>query len=107
MKKDQDRMTADLVAKGDSLTENIKKIRLQQINELQDSMENLYNSAQQELAKKQQTFQGPLMEKIQKAIQSVCEESGYAYVLDFQAISAFGSTAIDATDKVKAKLGIK
>ena len=107
MKREQDRITASIVAKGDSLTENIRMIHLNQIQGIQENMENLLNSAQQELGKKQQDFQVAQFEKIQKAVDSVCEENGYAYVLDARAITSIGNGAINATDKVKTKLGIK
>ncbi|MDR1116040.1 MAG: OmpH family outer membrane protein [Tannerella sp.] len=101
------RKYADLTAQNDSLTENIRMLRMQDIENVRTRIENFAPMAKEEIDKKQNELITPLYEKIQKAIAEVGEENGYAYVLHPQAIIYQGSSAIDATDKVKAKLGLK
>jgi outer membrane protein len=109
MQDDYSRKTSDLIAQGDSLTENIKTLRLQELQDIQTRLENFAPMANEQVAKKQRELIAPIEEKIQKAIKEVGAENGYAYILinDPQIILFAGSGAIDATDKVKAKLGIK
>jgi outer membrane protein len=109
MEEDYNRKNADLIAQGDSLTDNIKMMRLQEIQELRNRMENFVPIANEQIGKKQEELLAPIQEKIDKAIKEVGTENGYAYILidNPQIILFKGATAIDATDKVKAKLGIK
>jgi outer membrane protein len=109
MQDEYTRKNSDLIAQGDSLTENIKMLRLQEMQEIRTRIENFYPIAQEQIEKRQEELITPIQEKINKAIQDVGNENGYAYILiDNPQIVLFkGSSAIDATDKVKAKLGIK
>ncbi|MDR2681328.1 MAG: OmpH family outer membrane protein [Tannerella sp.] len=107
MEDEYNRKFADLTAQNDSLTENIRVLRMQEIQSIQDRMENFAPMAREEINKKQEALIAPLWEKIQKAINEVGEENGYTYILNPQAVVFKGSHAIDATDKVKAKLGLK
>ncbi|MDR2148858.1 MAG: OmpH family outer membrane protein, partial [Tannerella sp.] len=106
---DYNRKFADLQAQQDTLTENIKILRMQEIEEIRTKYENFVPVAQQAMQKKQEDLIAPIREKVQKAIQDVGTENGYTYILpnDPSIILYSGPTAIDATDKVKAKLGIK
>ncbi|MDR1524296.1 MAG: OmpH family outer membrane protein [Tannerella sp.] len=107
MEDDYNRKFADLTAQNDSLTENIRMLRMQEIEGIRTRMENFAPMAREEIDKKQNELIAPLNEKIQKAIKEVSDENGYTYVLHPQTIIYSGSNAIDATDKVKAKLGLK
>ena len=101
------RKFSDLTAQGDTLTENIRIIRVQEIEDLRARIENLATSAQEEVKKKQESLFIPIQDKLIKAINSVGEENGYTYILDPRVLLFKGSSAIDATDKVKAKMGLK
>jgi outer membrane protein len=109
LQDDYNRKTSDLTSQGDTLTENIKMHRLQDIQDLHTRIENFVAMAQETITKKQQELIAPIQEKIQKAIKDVGVENGYTYILinDPQIVLYTGPSAIDATDKVKAKLGIK
>ncbi|MDR1382170.1 MAG: OmpH family outer membrane protein [Tannerella sp.] len=107
MEDEYTRKYSDLTAKGDSLTENIRVLRMQEIEELRTRIENFVPMAREEIDKKQGELITPLNEKILKAIKEVGDENGYAYVTSPQMMYYIGSNAIDATDKVKAKLGLK
>jgi outer membrane protein len=107
MEEEYNRKFADYTAQSDSLTENIKILRMQEIQDIQTRLENFVPTARQELEKKQNELMTPLQEKIQKAIKDVADENGYSHVISPQVLLYQGSSAIDATDKVKAKLGLK
>jgi len=101
------RMYSDYMSQVDSLAENIKVMRMQEIQEFQARMENFVPIAQEEMQKKERALMTPIQEKIQKAITSVGEENGYTFIINQQVLLYKGNNAIDATNLVKAKLGIK
>ena len=96
----------ELSTQGESLTENIRMLKVQEIQELQGRIESYYEYANQERTRKQEELFAPIQEKLFKAINEVGEENGYTYILNPQALLYTGSTAVDATDLVKAKLGL-
>ena len=107
MEEEYNRKYQDLMTQQDSLPENIYKIRVQEIQELIQRIENFQQTARQELTRKESELLAPIYEKLQKAIEQVGEENGYAMILNPQVTLYIGKAAIDATDKVKAKLGIQ
>lgn len=98
---------SDFIAQQDSLTENIKVRRMQEVQDMQQRMDNFVQVAQQDVAKQQQDLLTPIQQKIQDAIKAVGAEKGYTYIIDPQVLLYQGSNAIDATQFVKAKLGLK
>lgn len=98
---------SDYVAQQDSLTENIKLRRQQELQDMNVRMENFQQQAEQGMAKLQQELLGPVQKKLQDAIKAVAEEKGYTYIIDPQALLYVAPNAIDATPFVKAKLGLK
>ena len=109
MREEYNKKYSDLTAAQDSLTENIKMMRLQEIQDIQTRMENLMRMAQQVISQKQEELLAPLYKKLNDAIEAVGEEKGYTYILtkNTQVVMYVGKSAIDATEAVKAKLGIK
>lgn len=107
MEDEYNRKYADLTAQSDSLTENIRILRIQEIEDIRTRLENFIPTARQEIEKKQNELVAPLEEKIHRAIKEVADENGYSYVMSPQVMLYTGSGAIDATSKVKAKLGLK
>ena len=98
---------SDFIAQQDSLTENIKVRRMQEVQDMQQRMDNFVQVAQQDVAKQQQDLLTPIQQKIQDAIKAVGAEKGYTYIIDPQVLLYQGSNAIDATQFVEAKLGLK
>ena len=98
---------SDFIAQQDSLTENIKVRRMQEVQDMQQRMDNFVQVAQQDVAKQQQDLLTPIQQKIQDAIKAVGAEKGYTYIIDPQVLLYQGSNAIDAPQFVKAKLGLK
>jgi outer membrane protein len=98
---------SEYVAQQDSLTENIKLRRQQDIQDLDNRIQNFVPTAQQEMEKKQAELLNPIQEKLQNAIKAVGEEKGYTFIISPQALLYTSPNAVDATELVKAKLGIK
>ena len=94
---------SDFVAQQDSLTENIKLRRMQEIQDIQERMDNFVQVAQQDVQKKQQELLQPIQQKLHEAIQKVGEEKGYTYIIDPAALLYTGT---NATPFVRTKLGL-
>ena len=101
-----ERKYTDFLAKQDSLAENIKTMLIQEIDDLRTRIENIQQSAYQERQKKQEEGFAPIREKLIEAISQVGKENGYTYIVNPEALLYVGESVIDATDKVKAKLGL-
>lgn len=106
MQDEYQKKYSDYIAQQDSLTENIKLRRMQEIEDIRGRMENFVPIAQQDMQKKQEELYRPVQEKIQNAIKAVGEEKGYTYILDPQVFLHIGNGAVNATQFVKTKLGI-
>ena len=106
MQEEYNKKYSDFVAQQDSLTENIKLRRMQEINDIQDRMNNFVQVAQQDVQKKQQELLQPIQQKLQDAIQKVGAENGYTYIIDPVALLYTGTDAVDATPLVRTKLGL-
>ena len=107
MEDEYTRKYEDFMAQGDSLTDNIKQLRVQEIEGIRSRMENFVPMAQEAIQKKQEELFAPIQEKLMKAIDSVGEENGYTCIMNPQVLLYRGKGVVDATDKVKAKLGLK
>jgi len=107
MEDEYNRKYEDLVAQSDSLTDNIRQLRVQEIEGIRSRLENFVPMAQETIQKKQEVLFAPIQEKLMKAIDSVGEENGYTCIMNPQVFLYKGKGVIDATDKVKAKLGLK
>lgn len=98
---------SDFIAQQDSLTENIRLRRMQELDDINQRSQNFIQVSQQDFQKKQNELLTPIQEKLRNAIQAVGKENGYLYILDPQIVLYKSDTAIDATAQVKAKLGIQ
>lgn len=95
-------------AERDTLLETIRTRREQEIQDLAKRIEDLQKVAQQDYQKKQVELITPIQKKVQDAVSAVGNENGYTYIVDASTVIFMNnSTAIDATPKVRAKLGIK
>ena len=99
----------DYIAQQESMTENIKLRRTQELEDIRQRVENFTQVAQQDMNKKQQELLAPIQDKLRNAIKAVGDEKGYAYIIDNNPgiVLYTGNAAIDATPLVKAKLGLK
>jgi len=108
MYADLQRLQQDYVAKQDSMTDFMKSMKKQEIEDLSNRIQTFEQSAQGQLQGLIQKLQKPIIDKIKKAIEDVAKENGYTHIID----SATGALlyfdeASDIMPLVKAKLNVK
>ncbi|MDR1880420.1 MAG: OmpH family outer membrane protein [Tannerellaceae bacterium] len=106
LENDYQKKAADYVAQQDSLTENIKLRRMQDIEDIRTKMENFGQIAQQDVQKKYEELFQPIQQKVQNAIKAVGDEKGYTYIFNPNGLLYISPDATDATPLVRAKLGL-
>ncbi len=109
MQEEYQKKVADYQKNAATLNDVVKPIRQQEIAEMEQRIQLFYQTAQQDIQKKQQEYLAPLQQKMVNAIQEVGKENGFTYIFD-TAMGALTYQSPDATDVaplVKAKLGIK
>ena len=82
-------------------------IRQQELQEMQQRIQLFYQTAEQDIQKKQQELLTPVHERMAKAIKAVGEREAYTYIFDSAAMVHVGADAKDVTPAVKKELGIK
>ena len=97
----------DYQAQEATMADAIKQIRQQELQEMQQRIQLFYNTAEQDIQKKQQELIAPVHEKMAKAIKAVGDRDGFTYIFDSASMVHIGADAIDATPAVKKELGIK
>jgi outer membrane protein len=107
MQEEYQKKYSDFVAQQDSLTENIKLRRMQEIQDIQERINNFVQVAEQDVQKKQQEMFTPIQQKVQATIKAVGDEKGYMYIIDPSVLLYIGTSGVDATPLVKSKLGLK
>jgi outer membrane protein len=107
MNEEIQKKVQDYQAQEATLADAIKQIRQQEIQEMQQRIQLFYQTAEQDIQRKQQELLAPVHEKMAKAIKAVGEREGYTYIFDSAAMVHIGADATDATPAVKKELGIK
>ena len=109
MEEEYNRKMAEFQQQSDSLAQNIKVRRMQDLQDLRERTATFYETCQQDLAKKKEELTIPIMQKIQDAIKLVGDENGYSYIVNMigEVFPYISPSATNATPLVKAKLGIK
>ena len=107
MEEEYNKKYADFMQQSDTLIQSIKIRRMQEIENLKNRIETYYQQAEQDVVKKRNELNEPIVQKIKNAIKAVGEEQGYAYMMEYGAFLYVSPKAIDATPQVKAKLGLK
>lgn len=90
-----------------TMPEAIKQMRQQELQEMQGRLQTFYQTAEQDIQRKQQELLAPVHEKMTKAIKTVGEREGYTYIFDSAAMVHIGNDATDVTPAIKKELGIK
>lgn len=90
-----------------TMPEAIKQMRQQELQEMQGRLQTFYQTAEQDIQRKQQELLAPVHEKMTKAIKIVGEREGYTYIFDSAAMVHIGNDATDVTPAIKKELGIK
>ncbi len=107
METEYNKKYTEFMQQQDSLAQSIKVRRMQEIQDVKDRIENSFQQAEQDIAKKRNDLNEPIVQKIKNAIKLVGEEHGYTYVLEASSFMYISPKSVDATPLVKAKLGIK
>ena len=97
----------DYQAQEATMADAIKQIRQQELQEMQQRIQLFYQTAEQDIQRKQQELLAPVHEKMAKAIKAVGEREGYTYIVDSAAMVHIGTDANDVMPAVKKELGIK
>lgn len=100
----------DYLAEQDKLEKSIADARAQEIEQLQQRIQNFREMAAKDLQTQQQNKVQPIIEKINKAIQTVGEKEGFTYIFDLSQgniLYASPSQCVDVLPLVKKELGLQ
>lgn len=89
-----------------TMSSAVRKIREQELVEMQNRIQEFQYSVQEDLEEKQIELAKPFQDKIQNAINAVAKENQFAYIFDTQ-ILLYSDGGEDVTPLVKKKLGIQ
>lgn len=87
----------------------IRENKARDLQDYQQKIEEFERSASTDLQKLQNDLMAPILQKVRQAIESVGKEGNYTLITDRnpQVILYFAAPAVDITNDVKAKLGVK
>ncbi len=108
MQKEAQTKYVEYLAKRDSLTETVRKMKEDDLNLMNERIQNYQQSAQQQMQTKQAEIFKPMLEKADKAVKDVGAEKGLVYVFDMSArvILYNSKESLDLLPLVKVKLAI-
>ena len=107
MQEEFQKKAQDYQNQAASMTDAIRQIREQELQEMQQRIQLFYQTAEQDITKKQQELLAPVHERMAKAINAVGEKEGYTYIFDSAAMVYVSPTAEDVMPSVKKELKIK
>ncbi|MBL7717450.1 MAG: OmpH family outer membrane protein [Flavipsychrobacter sp.] len=92
-----------------TMTDAVKEARQQEIMDIENRLQTLQKSAEEKIVKKREELYGPILEKVQKAIEDVAKEKGYDYVFERGTGQGvlFAKESYNIMADVKTKLGVK
>ena len=91
-------------------SEAIAQVKERELTDLQTRMEELYATANQELAAKSDELMAPIIEKAQNAISKVGKDNGFTIIFDesMRPMAYYNESALtDVLPMVKREMGIK
>lgn len=107
MQEEFQKKADDYQKQAASMTDAIRQIREQELQEMQQRIQLFYQTAEQDITKKQQELLAPVHERMAKAINAVGEKEGYTYIFDASAMVYVAPTAENVMPSVKKELKIK
>ena len=107
MQEELQKKYQDYQANEATMQDAIKQMRQQELQEMQARIQTFYQTAEQDIQKKQQELLAPVHEKLTKAIKAVGAREGFTYIFDSAALVYIADTATDASAAVSKELGIK
>jgi len=108
MQKEAQTKYVEYLAKRDSLSETVRKMKEDDLNLMNERIQNYQQSAQTQMQTKQAEIFKPMLEKADKAVKEVGAEKGLVYVFDMSArvILYNSKESLDLLPLVKVKLAI-
>ena len=108
MQKEAQTKYVEYLAKRDSLTETVRKMKEDDLNLMNERIQNYQQSAQQQMQTKQAEIFKPMLDKADKAVKEVGAEKGLVYVFDMSSrvILYNSKESLDLLPLVKVKLAI-
>ena len=109
MQQEYMNLVTDFQEKEAQMTKLSRDNKMQVIQGMQQRIEAYQQNAAMDLQQKQEELLTPIIEKANKAIQEVCVEEGFDYVLDSsdsKGVVLAINNSNDITPQVKQKLGI-
>ncbi|HEX6939621.1 MAG TPA: OmpH family outer membrane protein [Longimicrobiales bacterium] len=98
-------LIADYEKQQSVLAAQEKQARETAIRQKQQEFQQRAMQLDQQAQKRQQELMGPIMERIQKVIQEIREQGGYAFIFDVASGAVIAAdTTLDLTDQVLARL---
>jgi len=82
MRKEYETKVADYQAKQESMTDLIKKTKVEEITDLEKRIMSFQQTAEADLQKKEGSLLQPIIDKAKTAINDVAKENNYTYILD-------------------------
>jgi Outer membrane protein len=109
MQNDYNKKYSDFISYQTSMADNVRLRRMQELYELERQINNFIKVAQDDIEAQERVQIAPLRKKVKDAIYQVGIEQGFICIYDLAnpAIAFVTPDAIDATDLVKHKLGVK
>ncbi|MBR0195339.1 MAG: OmpH family outer membrane protein [Paludibacteraceae bacterium] len=107
MQEEIQKKMQDYQAQEATMPDAVKQIRQQELQEMNQRIQLFYQTAEQDIQKKQQELLAPVHEKMVKAIKAVGDREGYTYIFDSAAMQYISDGANDVMSAVKKELGIK
>lgn len=107
MQEEFNKKLQDFQQNAATMTDGVRDFRQQELADLEQRIQTFYQTAQQDIQRKQQEYLVPVQEKMAKAINEVGAAEGYTYIFDTAAAVYVDPSANDVMPAVKAKLGIK
>jgi outer membrane protein len=89
------------------MTDGVKQFRQQELADMEQRIQQFYQTIQKDLQAKQLEYMQPIQLKLIEAINKVATAKGCTYVLESASLLFAATDALNITADVKAELGIK
>ena len=107
MQEELKKKAAEYEQKRATMTESMQQIQEEELYTMQQRIQTAYQTAQNDVQKKQQEMLAPIHERMSKAIQAVGEKGGFTYIFQAEAMAYTAPSATNVIEEVKKELGIK
>ncbi len=98
----------DYQAKASLMNDAIRKVKEQELGQLEQRIQEFQNNAQDNITTKKKELYDPILKKADEAIKAVAKENGYTYVFDTSVGALLFVTDSDnILSIVSTKLGLK